>query len=178
MSKSRIIILGGFASILLLVTMLIAVGVSTLSKSKSHLDRVVNSNNRKIQLVNKMHKSARERTISLQHMFIVSDVDDREKSISRLAFYGGEFVAARGELLKLGLSEKEQAILKEQAKLSRLVGPTQNSIADMLEFGELEKAKKALLEKAVPLQDKVFETLTKLQAIQRSETKAPIWRNG
>ena len=177
MSRSKIIILLGFGSILVLVSLLIIIGVTNLSKSKSRLDRVVNSNNLKIQLVNQMRSAARERTISLQHMMITEDPVDFDKSVARMAVYGGEFVAARANLLNMVLSVKEQEILKKQAKLSKLVGPIQNKIADLIDFGEMKPAQRLLIEKAVPLQDDVFNVLSDLQEIQRRETHAAIFEN-
>ena len=177
MSRSKIIILLGFGSILLLVTLLITIGVTNLSKSKSHLDRVVNSNNLKIQLVNQMHQSARERTISLQNMLITNDAIAFDKAVDKMAFYGGKFVSTRSDLLSLNLSLKEKQILEQQATLSRQVGPLQNRIADLVSFGELKKAQQLLVEKAEPLQDEVFKTLSQLQDIQRRETKSAIREN-
>ena len=113
MSKSKIIILLGFGAILLLVSLLIIIGITNLSKSKSHLDRIVNSNNLKIQLINKMHKSARERTINLQQMLIVEDEYQHSKFANRMAFYGGEFVDARTKILHVDMSRKEKEMLDE-----------------------------------------------------------------
>ena len=177
MSKSKIIIILGFGSILLLVSLLIIVGVTNLSKSKLHLDRVVNSNNLKIQLVNQMHQSARERTINLQQMFIVDDSLELEKAMDNLVYFGGMFVAARRDFLNLELSVKEKEILEQQAILSGKIGPVQNMIADLINFGELQKAQNLLLEIAQPLQDDVFSLLSKLQDIQRFETKSAINEN-
>lgn len=177
MSKSKIIILLGFSSILLLVTLLIIIGATNLSKSKSHLDRIVNSNNLKIQLINQMHQSARERTISLQYMLITDDPTKLEEYVRRMAFYGGQFVVNRSEFLNLDLSEIEKKILDQQAILSRKVGPIQNKIADLINFDELKLAQQLLTEKAEPLQNGVFEVLSQLQDIQRNETKSAIKEN-
>jgi len=177
MSKSKIIILLGFGSILLLVTLLIIIGVTNLSKSKSHLDRIVNFNNLKIQLANQMHQSARERTINLQYMIITNNPVKLENYIQRMAFYGGQFVLTRSALLKLNLSEKEKQILNLQAILSRKIGPMQNEIADLIHFDELKLAQQLLTEKAGPLQNEVFKILSQLQDIQRHETKLAIREN-
>ena len=177
MSKSKIIILLGFGSILLLVTLLIIIGVNNLSKSKSHLDRIVNFNNLKIQLANQMHQSARERTINLQYMIIANNPSKLDHYIQRMAFYGGQFVLTRSALLKLNLSEKEKQILNLQAILSKEIGPMQNEIADLIHFGELKLAQQLLTEKAGPLQNEVFKILSQLQDIQRHETKLAIMEN-
>jgi len=177
MSKSKLIILLGFGSILILVTMLIVIGITNLDESKSRLDWVANSNNLKIQLVNEMRLSARERTISLQHMLIISDEIELDKSRLRMAKFGGEFVLARRQLLNLNLSLKEKAMLARQAELSRKVGPIQNQIADFVDFGEFDRAQRYLIEKAIPLQGKVFNILVELQEIQRHETKQAILEN-
>lgn len=177
MSKSKIIILLGFGSIFLLVSLLIIIGITNLSKSKSHLDQIVHSNNLKIQLVNQMAQFARERTVSLQYMLITHDSLKLEEYIKRMAFYGGQFVATRDRFLSLDLSVKEKQIIQQQAILSKQVGPLQNQIADMIHFNELKEAKKLLTEKAEPLQNKVFKVLSQLQDLQRLETKLAIKKN-
>ena len=177
MSKSKIIILLGFGAILLLVSLLIIIGITNLSKSKSHLDRIVNSNNLKIQLINKMHKSARERTINLQQMLIVDDEKTHDKLASKMAFYGGEFVDARTEILNMGVSSKEKEVLDEQAILSKKIGPIQNWISDLVGFSELKKAKQLMIDKAEPLQNEVFKVLSKLHDFQVKETKIAIKDN-
>ena len=177
MSRSKIVILMGFGSILLLVTLLITIGFTNLNKSKTHLDQIVNSNNLKLQLANQMRSSARERTISLQNMMIIEDLIDHDELMVRMAEYGGKFVAARSELLKLSLSTDEKTLLTDQAALSRKVGPLQNKIADLIEFGEIMPAQKLLIVNAMPLQDKVFEKLSQLQDIQRQSTKLAIIEN-
>lgn len=177
MSKSKIIILVGFGVILLLVSLLIIVGVTNLSKSKSHLDQIVNSNNMKIQLINKMHKSARERTINLQQMLIAEDEELHSKYAKKMAFFGGEFVTARTELLYMDNTSKEKEILDKQAILSKEIGPIQNWISDLIGFGDLAEAKGLMIEKAGPLQNKVFEVLLKIHDIQVKETKKAIKEN-
>jgi len=176
-TKSKIIILLGFGSILLLVSLLIIIGVSHLNSSKASLDRIVNYNNLKIHLAKKMHQFARERTISLQHMLIVENEADLKKSRERMAFYGGKFVDTRDKLLALDLSDREEEILDEQADLSQKVAPIQNEIADLVQFNEMAKAKELLISKAVTLQEDVFNVLSQLQDLQRAETKLAINNN-
>lgn len=177
MSKSKIIILLGFGAILILVSLLVIIGVTNLDKSKSHLDRIVKSNNLKIQLVTQMYQAARERTISLQQMFIVVDDTTVEKAQERMAHFGGEFVSSRGQFLRLNLSTKEKEIIEQQAILSKKVALIQNQIADLIEFDEIDKARRLLINKARPLQEHVFKILTELQDIQRKETALAITEN-
>jgi diguanylate cyclase (GGDEF)-like protein len=177
MSKSKLIILIGFGTILLLVSLLIVIGVSNLNKSKSHIDRVVKSNNLKIQLVTQMHQAARERTISLQQMFLTDNEAEFQKVKDKMAFFGGQFVSSRGEFLKLDLSLLEKKYIEQQAVLSRQVALVQNKIADLLEFNDYKLARKLLVKEAQPLQDHVFIILTQLQNIQRNETQSAIKEN-
>ena len=177
MSKSKFIILVGFSAIFLLVSLLIVIGVTNLNKSKSHLDNIVKSNNMKIQLVNKMHQAARERTIVVQQMFLTDNDADFEKVKQKMGFYGGRFVSSRSEFLRLNLSPTEKKYINQQAVLSQRVALLQNQIADLIEFGDAVLARELLLTKAQPLQDHVFNILTQLQDIQRNETKSSIKEN-
>ncbi len=177
MSKSKIIILLGFGSILLLGTLLITIGVSHLNKSKSSLDHIVNSNNLKIQLINKMYQSARERTVSLFRMIILDDPDEFEKSLEKMHLNGGKFMLAWEKFIALDLSQVEKKMFAEQAAISAIVGPLHNKIADLVNFGDLEQAQQILVEQAEPLQDKVLEILIQLQKYQRTETQQAIEDN-
>ncbi|NOY66220.1 MAG: EAL domain-containing protein [Gammaproteobacteria bacterium] len=177
MIRSKIIILLGFGSILVLVTMLIIVGVTNLNKSKLRLDKVVNQNNLKLQLVNQMRSAARERTISLQQMLIVDGEVGFENARTRMALYGGQFALSRSKFMVLELSPKEKEMMSNQAQLTKDVGPVQNEIADLVDFGEYKHALQLLVTKAIPLQDKVFGIFLQLQEIQRLETKKAIMEN-
>jgi len=108
MTKSKIIIYVVFGIILILVSLLVIIGVTNLEKSKSHLDHIVKTNNMKIQLATQMYKAARERTVSLQQMFIIVDDATKEKAREKMAYFGGEFVTSRDKLLRLNLSIKEK----------------------------------------------------------------------
>jgi len=148
----------------LLVSLLIIIGVTNFSKSKSHLDHIVNSNNMKIYLINKMHKSARERTINLQQMLIVENEVQHPKFAKKMSFYGGEFVDVRIAFLYMDITPKEREMLDHQSVLSKKIGPIQNWISDLIGFGELKEAKRLMVEQAEPLQNEVFKVLSNLHA--------------
>ncbi len=177
MSKSKIIILLGFGSILLLMTLLITIGVSHLNKSKSRLDHIVNSNNLKIQLVNKMYQSARERTVSLFRMIILDDAGEFEKSLNKMHLNGGKFMLAWEQFLTTELSPIEKKLFDEQAAISALVGPLHNQIADLVNFGDFEQAQRLLISEAEPLQDQVLAILLQLQELQQLENQKAIKEN-
>lgn len=177
MSKSKIIILLGFGSILILVTLLITIGVSHLNKSKSHLDLIVNSNNLKIRLVNKMHQSARERIVNLYRMMVIENDRDYEKTLKKMYQSGGNFMFAWEQFVMLDLSPLEKKMFDEQAKISALTGPLHNKIADLVNFGEQKKAQQLLLLEAEPLQDKILEVLRQLQDFQHLENQRAIEEN-
>lgn len=159
--------------------LLITIGISHLSKSKLHLEHIVNSNNLKIQLVNKMHQSARERTISLFRMIITDNENETEFENALLQMYlnGGEFMLAWEKVIALDLSPVEKKMFDDQARISAIVGPLQNEIADLVNFGDIQQAQQLLTEKAEPLQEKVLSILLQLQQYQQQQTKIAIDEN-
>lgn len=176
-SQSKFIILSGFGAILVLVTLVITIGINTFSKSKLHLYNVVNFNNLKIELITQMHKSARERTINLQLMIITRNEESIKEYRDKMAYFGGEFVASRGKLLAMNLTQYEKNILSQQAELSREVGPLQNQVADLVDFSAILEAQTLLINKVEPLQNQVFNVLSQLHELQRKQTQLSIEEN-
>ncbi len=84
----------------------------------NNIDVIVNNNNLKTQLVNRMRTAARDRTVALMHMVIETDAFVREDAFVEFNQNGGLFSAARSKLTKMDLTESERELLNEQAKLT------------------------------------------------------------
>lgn len=144
-----------------------SIGFGVLNQSVQRLDAVVNNNNSKTELLNHMRTVARERNINLQKMVNESSEELIEQLWAEMSQYGGEFVEAREILMAMALTPQERAFLQQQAEQSRIIAPLQHQIAELIVFNDRDKARKLLAEKALPLQDKIFDVLSDLLSIQK-----------
>lgn len=167
MIKSRTILYSGFFTIILLMAIFTSTAFRVLDQSVERIDTIVNINNAKSELLNRMRTVARERNISLQKMVYETSSPALESLWADLGHYGGEFVAAREALMAMELTPQERAFLSRQAEQSQIVAPLQHQIAELVIFDDRKLARKLLIEKALPLQDKVFEVLSDLLDIQK-----------
>jgi len=117
----------GFAAILVLMLFLTAVGLVQLEASQKRLEGIVGDHLAKVSLATRMYTSARERTISLQQLTILSDPFERDEQWIRFLSKAGEFVQAREALLALPLTAEEEVLLKRQGELTGIAVPFKNA---------------------------------------------------
>jgi len=112
----------------------------------------------KRQQITKMHHASRERSFILLRMLDEDDFFELDKLNQRLSEYAQLYIKARIEFNELSLSKKEKRLMAVQLVAAWKNAPLQNQVAKLLMSGKHEQAKKLLLEKALPGQNKVFET--------------------
>jgi diguanylate cyclase (GGDEF)-like protein/PAS domain S-box-containing protein len=156
----------GFGALLLLMLFLMLVGLRQIEVTRQQLDTIVDNHMRKIELATRMRTLARERTVSLQKMILLSDPFERDEQWVQFNNFGGEFARLRGMLLEMELTQEEQEVLKGQGALTGKAVPLQMRVAELALDGRTTAAHKLLTEKAIPAQDEVFEQLDKLYRLQ------------
>jgi signal transduction histidine kinase len=165
----------GFSAMLSIVAILTLIGIWWgVGSLQSHLDTLVGKQINKIGLAVDMHNYARQRTHSIQRMILLDDPFDRDDEFLRFNSYGAKFVVARNEFLSHQLSARERAVIDAQGKLSRQVVPLQREVVDLVAADDIEKAKYILMDKSLPIQDKVIEKLVELHTIQEEATASAI----
>ncbi len=156
-----------YTVILVLMAILTNTALNRMQHEINNIDVIVNNNNIKTQLVNRMRTAARDRTVALMHMVIETDSFVREEAFVEFNENGGQFSAARIKLMKMDLNENELELLKEQATLTtKYVVPLQRAISELAIMEDMKQAHDLLLHQAIPKQNDVFNILTKLQTIQ------------
>jgi hypothetical protein len=165
----------GFSAALSIVAILTLIGIWWgVGSLQSHLDTLVGDQINKIRLAVDMRNYARQRTHSIQRMILLDDPFDRDDEFLRFNGYGAKFVVARTEFLSLPLSARERSVIDAQGKLSKQVVPLQREVVDLVAIDEIEKAKYVLMDKSLPIQDKVIEKLVELHTIQEEATALAI----
>lgn len=147
-------------------------GVGTV---QGRLETLVDEHMKKIRLSVEMRRHARHRTHSIQRMILLDDPFDRDDEFLQFIHHGAKFAEARTAFLGARLSAQESAVLDAQGKLSGQAVPLQNEIVDLVTQDRIAEAKVLLMERAVPIQDKVIEKLNELHTLQ--ETAATLTIN-
>ncbi len=148
----------------------IIVGMSIygMRKIQSTGEEIVQDRIEKIALVQSMSTAARERTVLIQRMIILDDPFDRDALGLEFNVQASRFIGARTALLAKDLSDREREILDRQGRSSGIAVPVQNEIVDLVANDQIAKAKELLIQKAIPMQDKVLQALSELMAFQMS----------
>jgi signal transduction histidine kinase len=164
--------LGAMFSIAALLTMSSLLwGLGTIQEN---LDEIIGTHMKKMRLVVEMRNDARARTMSLSNMILLKDPFEQDAEFLKFNSYGAHFANARINLLQGPLNKDEQKILQSQAEITGKTVATQNQIVDLIYAGDMNKARVLLMNKAVPLQNKVMEQLTKLHDYQEHASAAAI----
>ena len=178
MSKSKIIIITGFTSILILVFITSFIGMNALLQSNKQFERFVTINQRKIQLSNDLRTAARERTFSLLRMLSLKDESALQNEVDRIARFGGQFAADREEYLLLADPDgEEQVLLKQHDTLVKIAGPLQNEIVDFILFDEYETAQRLITEELLPLQDEEVLLMDRMISLHQQQGLDSIAKN-
>lgn len=142
------------------------IALSVLHTSSKRIEQLVNANNTKANLIHQMRSAARERTVNLQNMLILDDPFRQDEEWMLLNANGAAFADARLRLLDMDLAPEEQALLSEQANLTRSVAALHLRIAELILAGDKRQASALLAEQAMPGQQETFERLSRLLTIQ------------
>ncbi len=169
---ARFVLAVGFAALLLLMLALTAIGVIYMDRAQQRVDGIVSDHMKKIALTNQMYWAARERTVSLQKMGLMTDAFERDEQWMRFNGYAGDFIEARHALRTMGLSAQEQALLDQQIAGTSIAVPLQEEVVSLILAERNEEARVLLVEGAIPAQDRVIEVLNALRQLQERSAEA------
>lgn len=145
---------GAFLVLIILIVALTTHGIYQLSRIQDEMNRVVETNGRKIDIITRTQVAAHERTDRLLRMAIEQDPFVRDAlflDFNRAGFMVG---SGRRALLQLGFTPQEKARFDEQAGLIRKIEAVQEKITDLLARDKLEEARQVLVAEAIPQQEK------------------------
>lgn len=156
-----------FSFLLSMMLLLIVISLLAMQAINDRLGTIATNNLIKVELASNMLHAARERSILLHRMVLIDDPFDRDELALRIDTYGAEFGNNRADLKNLPLSKEEKDILDEQGRLTSIAIPNQRLVIDLVAEDRLIQAKDALINAAMPAQDRVFEELKKLIELQK-----------
>jgi signal transduction histidine kinase/FixJ family two-component response regulator len=154
---------GGSVLILFLLGM---VGIYQLRTSNQTMAKIVQVNNKKIELANTMRNAILLRQSSLNLMFSMDDVFEVENERMNYYAYAGPYRVARDQLLKLPMNEAEHRLHERILQITRSAQPLNNQAVDLLLSGATEKQIAPTLKQAKSEQTELLNLLSKLIEMQ------------
>ncbi len=172
----RLVVAVSFAVLLLLMLTLTAIGVIYMDRPHRQVGASINSHVTKVELISQMYRAARERTVSLHRLVLVTDPSARDDQWMQFNHYGAEFTKARIALEATNLNPREQALLAEQAAQTRVARPLQKEVTELIFSQRSAEARALLISEAIPAQDRVIDTLNLLREYQERGAKDGVQR--
>lgn len=160
----------GFAVVLTLLAILLAVAANSIANIQQRLNRIVENHNVKTALVTQMRSAARDRTISMFRMVTLADPFERDSEFMRFNHFGALFAETRSHLLVMELDDREKEILAAQGKLTGQTVSLQEQVVDLARMDRLQQANDLLYAETIPMQDQVFVYLANLEDHQSAAT--------
>jgi hypothetical protein len=133
--------------------------------------RIVMSHNVKSQLVKQMREAARERSIVLHSMAVTNDPFLRDQQFMQMRDEGERFLKAREKLFQTELDKDERHLLAKQYELSSQAAIMQYQVIDLLALNKKQEATRILVEKAIPIQNRVLSILDQFTNLQVEHTQ-------
>jgi signal transduction histidine kinase/CheY-like chemotaxis protein/HPt (histidine-containing phosphotransfer) domain-containing protein len=169
-NSSKTAILSGFLAILILLAMLMATAIFSISSNRSMLTNVVKEN-QQIAYINTMQQATRNRALMLYRMMTVKDPFARDDIYIQFKNEAQKFIKALQHLLDDKNAVAQQKIwlkIKPQVVQGSVV---QNETVEHILSEDYVIAYQLLLNKVIPIQDKVAIALEKMIATQNAKIK-------
>jgi len=157
----------GFGLVLALMVSLAVVGLTQMSSINGRLERIVNENNKKVELASVMRDSLRQRIIAMHTIVNAHDNFEKDEELQRFYSYGINFTNARQKLDQMISSEEEMHVL---GRIRAVASQTQPKVLHGLELAMDERNQEALLtlhDDAIPAQQLLVTELDNLLDLQR-----------
>jgi len=161
----------GFALVLALMISLVVLGLTQMSAINTRLERIVNENNKKVELASSMRDALRQRIIAMHTIVNAQDSFEKDGELQKFYRYGTHFTTARHELDGMLSSADEKAVLD---RIRALATETQPKVEHGLELAMDEhntEALRVLHDEAIPAQQRLVVELDDMLALQRTASK-------
>ncbi|MEQ1592499.1 MAG: diguanylate cyclase [Thiobacillaceae bacterium] len=170
MRRTFLIVTSAAFFILMILIIVLAVNSIVQLNNNRHLNTIVLTHNRKVNLITQIQVGSHQRTDSLLRMALTQDPFERDAiymEYNRAAFLVG---SGRNELKKMGLSPAEQIEFDRQTQLVTQIQATQEAVSDLLNADRLTDANTLLKQKAIPLQTAFNQQLAHMRNRYQDET--------
>ena len=172
--STRFALAAGFVVMLVLMLFITLVGLRQMSGAQQRLDHITAHHMEKTRLVTGMRNAARERTVNLQKMILLTDAFDRDEQWLQFNEHAGEFARLRSQLRDLGLTPEEEELLARQGGLTSVAVPLQERVVQLVRNERHAEAHRLLVRQAIPAQDRVLAVLGDLYELQERRAQEAV----
>ncbi len=162
----------GFATVLVLLLVILTMGLTSMARIGSHTDDIVHSKNVKLATANVMVDNVRAITLSLTTMMVTPSTAGVNAELDKIAEFRKRYGAAREELIKRLSSDKEKALMARVDELLKAGAIKNNKLIELRKEGEVQDATDYLLTQAAPSLAGVLTALDELIAYQAGQVNA------
>ena len=163
----------GFGLVLALMVSLAVVGLTQMSSINGRLERIVNENNKKVELASSMRDSLRQRIISMHTIVNTQDQFEKAEELQSFYGYGTQFTNARQKLDHMLSNAEEKAIINRIRSLTLETQPKVVNVIELAMDNQRAEALQALHVGAIA-QQKLVEALDALLSLQREASRLAV----
>ena len=165
--SSKLILISGFAFVILIISVLTVTWAIHVSESKQNM-KVIFGEQKQSRLLVAMRDAARQRAIYLHRMAMMKDFFDRDEEFMKFNAAASEFVVAREELLSMEKEASQEVLIWKRARPDIVDGQSaQMETAELILQDRYVAANELLLEKVIPIQNRVNDTLSAMFGVQK-----------
>ncbi|MEW6678501.1 MAG: diguanylate cyclase [Pseudomonadota bacterium] len=168
----------GFIAQLSLIVFVTQLGLNEVDAGNERLRVLKDEHALRLELSQAMQTSAQERTLSLTRMINIQDLFELDAEQMRFHTHGQAFMLARRRLESMDLTPREKALLAEQWERIRAAQPYQEQVINLSLAQRRTEASEILIRYAVPAQDAVMQSLTRLDEVTREAANQAMVKAG
>ncbi|MFA5171474.1 MAG: EAL domain-containing protein [Sulfuriferula sp.] len=150
----------------LLVVILVATGVYSMSASNNRLESTHLQQNTKLKLLVSMRDIARERVSLLFTAITYTDPFEQDDALTKVSELATKFILIRNQFRALGLNQEESDNLRRTELMINSTSAKQAQVAELIRSGELHEAQRILVNIVIPAQVKLLDSYNQLIDLQ------------
>ena len=160
----------GFGAVMAVILFITALSFWRVEVGHRAMDEIVSHEQVAVEMLYRMQLAARDRTLALFGAVHAEDPFERDIETQRFYELGATFGAARMQLEQLPLTKTEITLLAQQHAQTVMIVPLMASVIELAESGQRGEAESLMIERVVPAQNQMINTLTALleDAISRT----------
>ena len=160
-----------FVIIIILMLVQAILSLWRFSEVKTEFEQVVDVYNVRMELVQKMRVISRERAPILFTMINTEDAFDLDDLLIQFQELGSQYLAARGNLLATNLTDDEIQMLERHREFARTIVPGQRKVISLISEGDVDSARRLLVDEVSPKQIEGLKNLDELIAYEAEQSK-------
>ena len=165
--SSKIVIISGFALVLVLLCAVSALAMFSITENSRSLVDIV-SEQGEVADVFSMRDAAQKRALMLYRMAALDDPFDRDEVYIQFKEQAEVFLKARDRLMSNLYESNEVAVWNQVGPLASKGGKVQNQAIELILDDRIANAHEMLLRDVMPTQDEVMAGLTRMLAAQNN----------